>query len=383
MNGSDSNAATQVTEGECSKPPAAKRRGQGWLYQRGNVWWIQYSFRGKVYRESTHVTKRKGAVGLLRQRMGEMAQGQLTGPQMDKTTFEDLAALLLADYQLNHRKSLERAQMSLDRLREYFGDFLARDITYDRLLDYAAKRAETGRRPATIRNELAALKRAFSLAKKAGKAMPPVYPTIEVSNTRTGFFERGDFEAVRGRLPVHLQGVVTFMYLTGWRRGEVLGLRWKQVDFKAGIVRLEPGTTKNDDGREFPFALLPELEAVLNYQHERAVALGQATGAIIPWVFHRDGEPMKAFRKAWARACHEAGLHGRIPHDFRRTAVRNLERAGVSRSAAMKLTGHKTEAVYRRYAIVSKSDLAEGVQKLAALHQAEQAGPRKTVALRG
>jgi integrase len=173
------------------------------------------------------------------------------------------------------------------------------------------------------------------------------------------------------------------MYLTGWRRSEVLGLRWKQVDFKVGCLRLEPGTTKNDDGREFPFALLPELEAVLKDQHERAVALGQATGAIIPWVFHREGEPMKGFRKAWARACHEVGLHGRIPHDFRRTAVRNLERAGVSRSVAMKLTGHKTESVYRRYAIVAKSDLAEGVQKLAALHQAEQGGPRKTVALRG
>src|SRR5271155_3588861 len=67
-----------------------------------------------------------------------------------------------------------------------------------------------------------------------------------------------------------------------------------------------------------------------------------------------------------------AGVPGRIPHDFRRTAVRNLERAGVSRSVAMKLTGHKTEAVYRRYAIVSESDLSEGIAKLAVLHAADK-----------
>jgi len=90
---------------------------------------------------------------------------------------------------------------------------------------------------------------------------------------------------------------------------------------------------------------------------------------IVPWVFHRDGEPIRCFRGAWRRACTYLGLHGRIPHDFRRTAVRNLERAGVSRSVAMKMTGHKTESVYRRYAIVSEQDLREAPSKLAVVDQ--------------
>jgi hypothetical protein len=65
-------------------------------------------------------------------------------------------------------------------------------------------------------------------------------------------------------------------------------------------------------------------------------------------------------------------------------AVRNLERAGVSRSVAMKLTGHRTEAVYRRYAIVSEPDLSEGLMKLAALHEAEKVTPsqKKVLPLR-
>jgi integrase len=68
---------------------------------------------------------------------------------------------------------------------------------------------------------------------------------------------------------------------------------------------------------------------------------------------------------------------GRLFHDFRRTAVRNLERAGVSRSAAMKMTGHKTETVYSRYAIISESDLQEAAAKLTALYVSETATAAK------
>jgi hypothetical protein len=95
-----------------------------------------------------------------------------------------------------------------------------------------------------------------------------------------------------------------------------------------------------------------------------------ATGQSIPWVFHwndrgtlKEIHP-KALYHRWKAACRMAGVPTRIPHDFRRTAVRNLERAGVPRSVAMKLTGHKTEAVYRRYAIVCEADLTEGLKKL-------------------
>ena len=94
---------------------------------------------------------------------------------------------------------------------------------------------------------------------------------------------------------------------------------------------------------------------------------------IIPWLFHRDGQPIKGFRRAWLTACRKAGVPGRIPHDFRRTAVRNLERAGVPRSAAMKMVGHRTESIYRRYAIADEAMLKESAEKLARLHQADQA----------
>ena len=112
----------------------------------------------------------------------------------------------------------------------------------------------------------------------------------------------------------------------------------------------------------YPF--FPQLRAVLEHQRERTRAVERATGQIIPWVFHRDGAPIKTFRRSWRTACRLAGLPGKIPHDFRRTAVRNLERAQVPRSAAMKMVGHKTESVYRRYAIVDQAMLQEAGDKV-------------------
>lgn len=97
----------------------------------------------------------------------------------------------------------------------------------------------------------------------------------------------------------------------------------------------------------------------------------------MPWLFHDDsGKPITSFRTAWLGACKRAGIR-RLPHDLRRTAVRNLERAGVPRSAAMKMVGHKTESIYRRYSIVDAKVLEEAAVKLAMLQAAETAETRK------
>ena len=135
------------------------------------------------------------------------------------------------------------------------------------------------------------------------------------------------------------------------------------------------------------FPLTPRLHEILQSQLARTEALQKATGKIIPWLFHRNGKPIKTFRRSWITACVDAGFEHvikntkgkvikkiaeRIPHDFRRTAVRNLERAGVARSAAMKMVGHKTESIYRRYAIADESMLQEAGEKLARLHSADE-----------
>jgi integrase len=121
------------------------------------------------------------------------------------------------------------------------------------------------------------------------------------------------------------------------------------------------------------------LREVVEKQPETTKALEKATGRIIPWLFHRDGKPIKSFRRAWRRACKDAGVPGKIPHDFRRTAVRNLERAGVPRSAAMKMVGHRTEAIYRRYAIAEEKMLGEAADKLEIFQAVDQQEPDSKV----
>jgi integrase len=145
------------------------------------------------------------------------------------------------------------------------------------------------------------------------------------------------------------------------------------VDFEARVVRLDPHTTKNDEGRTFPFT--DALEQVLKAQkaeHDRL----KAEGVICPWVFNRTNKKVKGkrittFIKAFRSACTKAGCPGRIPHDLRRTAVRNLVRAGIPERVAMQMTGHKTRSVFERYNIVSQCDLVDAAKKLNAFQPSE------------
>jgi integrase len=167
------------------------------------------------------------------------------------------------------------------------------------------------------------------------------------------------------RIPEYARRIVTFAYFTGWRiDSEVLPLQWRQVDFVGGTVRLDPGTTKTEAGRVFVFGLIDELRETLEALRDDFAVRRKEHGQIVPWVFHRHGRRVASFRRVWENACRLAGCPGRIPHDFRPTAVRNLVRAGVPERVAMTMTGHKTRSVFERYNIVSAGDLAEAATRL-------------------
>lgn len=277
------------------------------------------------------------------------------------------------DYKANGKKSQAHVQRRLEKhLTPYFTGRRLTIITTSDVRAYVAHRqAQTETNDAgeaipapaanaTINRELAILKRAFTLAMQGGKVMQrPHIPMLQERNVRQGFFEREQFEAVRKPLSDDVAPVATFAYLTGWRKSEILALQWRQVDFKAGCVRLEPGTTKNGEGRTFYFT--DELKTLLESRKTASVVGGSR---IVPWVFHRNGAPIRTFQKAWESACKGAGVPGRIFHDFRRTAVRNLVRAGVPERVAMQMTGHKTRSVFERYNVVSESDLRSAASRL-------------------
>lgn len=371
--------------GDTKDTKKRRGRGEGSVYQRpdSDKWWIGYTLAdGKAVRESSHSTKRKVAADLLRDRLTAIAAGAFTGREAERLTFDMMADGLRTAYLLAGKRSLTkteateteaakfkgRAEQALGHLAGHFAGWLARNITPATVATYHTERLAAGAAQATVHYEIAILKRAFTVARRNGQTMARLeYQLGAVDNARHGFFERAEFDKVRAQLPAPLRPVMLFAYLTGWRKREILGLRWQDVDFKSGMVRLEPGTTKNREGRAFPFGALPELAALLKAQREATSAVERERAALVPWVFHRAGQPIRSYDCAWHSACERAGVPGRFVHDFRRSAVRNLERVGVPRSVAMKITGHKTEAVYRRYAIVAESDLNDAAKKLAAL----------------
>jgi integrase len=294
-----------------------KTRGLGFVFQptyrdkstgekkKAATWWVSYSVHGK--REPSDSTNRADVVRLLKQRIGEAQAGRPVGPQIERTTLDDLLAMVEADYKANGRSSLNRVQAANAHLREFYsGDRKARDITDDAVTAYAARRLEEDAKPSTVNYEMAMLRRGFRLGKRRVSAVPEI-KRLQVDNARKGFFEPEQFRAVLRHLPQHLVRLAQVAYITGWRKGELLSRQWRHVDLANGWLRLEPGETKNREGREFPFT--PELRDVLESQRERVREIERATGQIIPWVFCRpDGLRVGDFRKAWASACRAAGV---------------------------------------------------------------------------
>ncbi|MBF6571262.1 MAG: tyrosine-type recombinase/integrase [Candidatus Binataceae bacterium] len=333
-------------------------RGMGRIFKRGPVYWIAYSYRGKEHRESARSESESQARKLLKKRIGETSAGTFIGPNEERLTFEGMAGMLLIDYQINGKRSVATLRGLIRHLSVSFGMTKAVDITADRIAAYIAHRQREGAANASINRELAALKRMFNLAVRARKLNhAPYIAMLSENNARQGFVDHPGFLAVRDALPAHLKDPITFLYFSGWRAGEMKALEWRDVDLDGKVVRLRPEVSKNKAGRVLPLA--GELLEVV----EQARAKRRPD---CKFVFHDDGQPIGSFRKAWRTACKAAGQNEILVHDLRRTAIRNMVRAGVPDRIAMALSGHKTRSIFDRYNIVSESDLVAASERLQA-----------------
>jgi integrase len=341
----------------------------GSLFRRGNIWWVKYYQNGRPIRESTGVTKETEAKRFLKEREGRVATGQPVLRRADRISYEEVAKDLREHYQTTGSRNMEEAQYRLKHLDGFFAYQRIATINPAKITAYVVNRQKDGAANATINRELETLGKMLKLAYENNKLMRlPIIHKLAANPPRQGFFEPDQFDAVRRLLRPDHQLAVSIAHAFGWRmQSEVLTLERRQVDLEAGTLRLEPGTTKNDDGRVV--YLTPELKASIVAQLERVRSLERETGHIIPYLFPHlrgphQGKRVQDFKRAWKTACVKAGCPGMLRHDFRRTAVRNMVNLGVPERVAMKVSGHRSRTVFDRYHIVSPGDLQEVARKL-------------------
>ena len=328
-------------------------KGNGRVFKRGDIWWVAYYDNGREQRESSGSRERKEAVKLLRQRLGEVAFGvaRAAAPKRARAVkMDDLFDLVEHSHQLNGRTSPTNG-ICLRRMRKHFGRYPVQACTSLVISHYMAKRQRDGCKAATINRETDLIRVAFRLGYEHDLVeRMPVIKRLPALGVRNEFFTREEIDALLPWLPEHLRDVVLFGFLTGWRKGEITGLRWNNVNRAGAVIRLEPEQNKSRDVRVL--TLQGEMAALI----ERRWQARKDGRVMALHVFHRGGRPLTDFRKTWLRACRKAGLGRRWFHSLRRTAARNMSLEGIPEKVIMSIMGHKTRVMFDRYNIVSEAD---------------------------
>ena len=327
-------------------------RGNGRVFKRGQIWWVAYYDNGREFRESSGSRERKDAVKKLRQRLGEVAAGAVHVPQRRARVvmMRELFDLLEDHYRLGNRLSPTH-RSCLGRLRRRFGRYTVQSCTGVAISHYMAERLRSGRTPETVNRDMNVLRVAFRLGYQNDLiSKMPVIKKLPELTVRNEFFSREEVDSLMPCLPEYLKDVVLFGYLTGWRKGEITGLKWSNVDRKGKVIRLKPVQNKGRDVRVL--TLDGELAALVERRWQaRHVGHGAADR-----VFHRQGRPLGDLRPEWPRACREAGLGHRWFHSLRRSAARTMSLKGIPEKVIMSIMGHKTRGMFDRYNIVTEAD---------------------------
>ena len=332
--------------------------GTGTLFKRGRIWYVSYWVNGRQVQRSSKSSSIQDAKRVRDQIVGQKARGEIAIIAPDHVTCGDLLNDLLDHAKANIKASTARIwELVVEvNIRPFFGSLKANAVTTDRLKSYRRKRLADGRSEATCNRELSILRTAFHLGRKCTPpkaANVPFFPMVTESAGRQGFLADEQYRQLRDILPDYLKPLFVCGYFTGVRVGELLALRWDQVDWEQRFITLNAEETKAGFTRAIPI-----LDGDMLYW----LRWSQSYADGCPWIFHREGSRIKDFRGAWTSACALAGVPDLKFHDLRRTAVRNMRRAGVPQVMRMRISGHRTDSMERRYNIVDVDDIRSARQ---------------------
>jgi integrase len=348
-------------------------RGDGFVFKRGNRWWIGYNVAGKFNREpcGKDVTTRTEAKAALRVVHEALNKGTYLAPVQRRVTVGDLLDELLVYLKNRGAASVKKVESHLQAVRKELGQVRAVDLTTAAAERYQRMRLEAGKAPATVNRECEALRQAL---RRAARLTPPKIPAaphiplLRVDNARQGFLARADFEALLPHFTdPGVRDFVEWFFWTAMRPGEIRQLTWSMLDRETWTLQLDPKADKTRRGRVL--AIAGPLRKILDRRlTERRLDS--------PLIFHRvsrvkgrevrPGQPIKDFRLQWRKVLAAAGVApGLLPYDLRRTALRNMVRGGTDYTVAMKISGHRTRSTFDRYNITSVEDIRAAVERTA------------------
>jgi len=362
-----------------------RRPKLGSIYQRqkkqpdGSVitlapWWIKYYRNGQPFRESSHSADYAEAERLLKRRQGEIVTGNFAGLGPERIRMADLFNDVIEDYKLQGRATVYSATVQLNKhLMPALGRIRAAEFTTSNVTRYIAQRKREEAASATINRELAFLKRAFHLGAESDPPKVVHVPHIQLlpeHNVREGLLDLDGYRTLREALPDYLRLLFVVAYHTGVRSGELKKIRISNVDLAGKEIHVSGRTTKAKEGHTLP------IYGDMGPWIEMAIAERDAKFPQCPWLFfNEEGKQIGNFRKAWTSTSKRADVPGLLFHDLRRSAVVNMDRAGVPRRVIMQITGHKTEVMFTRYRIVAAADLKQAARRMENyLGQARTAG---------
>jgi integrase len=334
--------------------------------------------RWKVSSTNRTIAKQQEALIKTELMKGTIKSAHVQGPM----SFDALTVRYLAAPEIKKQAVYTwKKQAIKGKLLPVFGGKLVTTITPGMIEAYrATRKMEKGLlgttvKIATINRDLALLKHLFNFAIRDGcleKNPVSLVKFEKENNARDRVLSPEEFEQLQSQSALHLQAINLMAYQTGMRSGEILNLTWNRVDLKAGLVRLKAEDTKTDDARLVPLTadlttLLKDLYKV-HYLQE-------------PHVFLVNGKSVHSIKTAFKAACRRATLQGFRFHDFRHTAVTNMRRAGIDHLTIMRITGHKTLEVFKRYNSFLEGDLKDAAHRfntyLTLAHQGEKSETHK------
>jgi integrase len=329
--------------------------GSGTIYLRGTIWWVRVWVDNKPISHSSKSPKKSEAIKLRDKLLGKKHRREISGGPDERVLVDELLDDVLKSDIEDSTRYIWKLVVEKN-LRPFFGKTRAARLSTDLFDSYREKRRNAGVTDATVNRELSILRTAFHNARKRTPPkvrVVPYFPMVKETTVRKGFLSDETYGKLRDSLEHELKALFVSAYVTGIRKGELLDIQWPQLDFITNEIGLEPDETKNREGRSVPIVDGDMRDLLLASKKERDELWPDS-----PWVFNRGGIQIKDFRGGWVNACKEAGVPDLNFHDLRRTAVRNMRRDGVPQVIRMKISGHKTDSMERRYNIVDGDDLA-------------------------